>query len=278
MHDREPTTGSQSIDRATNLLAMIASHHRTGVTLATLIAECGLNQATVRRILEALSRAALIEQNPNSRLYFLGSGSYILGALASDRFGLHPLTHESVTRLALKSEDTAFFSLRRGNYATCLFREDGKHPIRSHVLDVGQFHPLGVAAHGIAMLAALPDEEMNAVIEANKEDYRQKYPMLTETLLRDIIESTRERGWALNQGIFHAGAWAVGVVVRGVNGEVAGGLSIGAIEQRLNSARQEELAKMLLEEADKIEKNLVAMTPGKGVQKHLKKNNLIMNQ
>ncbi|MCW2309033.1 IclR family transcriptional regulator [Rhodobium gokarnense] len=256
MATTKDATGSQSIERATSLLAIVAEHHRSGASLGTLVSASGLTRATVRRLLVALMRADLVDQDEDTRQYRLGAGCYILGVIASDRFGLHPLAHASVIRLARASEDTAFFSLRRGDHTTCLIREDGQHPIRSHVLSVGQFHPLGVAAHGIAILAALPDDEMNAVIEANTPVYRERYPMLTDELLRQVIAETRERGFALNPGIFHPGSWAIGVAVRNADGVPVGGLSIGSIEQRLQGARQQELAELLRTEANTIEAKL----------------------
>ena len=259
MKDVSEATGSQSIERATSLLAMVAQHHRQGASLATLVAESGLKQATVRRLLVALIRAGLVDQDEETRRYYLGVSTYVYGTVAADRFGLLPMAGTSVRRLADKSEDTAFFSVRQGLFSICLNREEGSHPIRSHVLNLGQRHPLGVAAHGIAMLAALPDAEMNAVIEANLEVYSEHYPKLTQSWLRELIAETREKGWAVNPGIFHVGSWAIGVVVRGLGGEVKGALSIGAIESRLGPDRQLELSALLKTEARRLEAHFATL-------------------
>lgn len=247
------STGSQSIERATLLLGMVAEHHRQGSTLAMLVAQSGLKQATVRRLLVALIRSGLVDQDEATRRYYLGASAYVFGSIAADRYGLYPLADASVRRLAERSEDTAFFCVRQGLHSICLRREEGMHPIRSHVLNIGQRHPLGVAAHGIAMLAALPEAEREAVIAANLELYADHYPMLTEPLLRTLIGETRRRGWAINRGIFHPGAWAIAVALRGLNGEVVGALSIGAVEGRLSDNRQPEIVTMLQSEARKLE-------------------------
>lgn len=252
-------TGSQSIERATAVLGMVAEHHRHGATLAALVEQSGLKQATVRRLLIALIRAGLVDQDEVTRRYYLGISAYVFGVVAANRYGLFPMAGASVRRLADKSEDTAFFSVRQGLFSICLNREEGPHPIRSHVLNIGQRHPLGVAAHGIAMLSALPDSEMEAVIAGNMETYREHYPMLSESLLRDLIRDTRSRGWALNPGIFHSGAWAIAVVVRGMSGEVVGSLSIGAVEGRLSAARQPEIVALLRAEAKRLEASFASL-------------------
>lgn len=246
-------SGSQSIDRATELLSLVAEHHKTGAPLSVLMAQSGLTRPTVYRLLAALARAGLVEQDPDSGLYFLGAGSYSLGVIAADRFGLHPMAELSVARLADMSEDTAFFSIRKGTHTVCLNRSEGRHPIRPHILDVGQTHPLGVAAHGIAILAALSDEEIEVVIQANAKIYAEKHPNLTPDFARELVAETRERGWSLNRGFFHKDAWAVGVVVRGLRGEIAGALSIGSMKDRLGEDRQMQIAELLRKEAAEIE-------------------------
>ncbi|WP_306752178.1 IclR family transcriptional regulator [Paracoccus actinidiae] len=253
------TTGSQSIERATRLLGMVAEGQHGGSSLAQLVAQSGLKQATVRRLLVALIRAGLVEQDDETRRYFLGVSSYVFGVIAAERFGQFPMADAAVRRLAERSEDTAFFCVRQGVNTLCLKREEGVHPFRSHVLNVGQRHPLGVAAHGIAILAALPEREADAIIACNLDIYRESYPMLTETRLRGLLAETRQRGWALNPGVFHAGAWAISIAVRGVRGEVLGALSVGAMEDRLGASRQPQIVSILKVEARKLETAFAAI-------------------
>lgn len=256
MSGRADSSGSQSIDRAARLLALVAERHRQGAPLTDLIRESGLNQATVRRILVALIRAGLIEQSATTRRYHLGVSTYVYGTISSDRFAYQALGDESVRRLAELSEDTAFFCVRQGLHTLCLRREEGMHPIRSHVLNVGQRHPLGVAAHGIAILASLPDVEVDAVIAANLDYYASHYPMLTEEILREMLIEARWRGVAINRGLFHHGAWAIAIPIRGLSGEVMGALSVGAVEDRLGETRQPDIIRHLKAEARKLESRI----------------------
>ena len=252
----EEVSGSQSVERATHLLALIAERHKAGASLAELVRASGLKQPTVRRLLIALIRSGLASQDEVTRRYYLGITAYLYGTIASDRFAMHTMADESVRRLAERSEDTAFFCLREGLHTLCMRREEGLHPIRSHVLNAGQRHPLGVAAHGIAILASMEDRDIETVISVHREYYASHYPMLTETVLRQAIAETRRRGCAINRGIFHAGAWAIAVAIRGHSGRVIGALSIGAIEGRLNESRQPEIITMLKGEARKLEARL----------------------
>lgn len=246
------SSGSQSVERALDLLAMVAEAHRTGVLMSELVTTSGLTRPTTHRLMATLVRAGLVEHDESDNCYYLGANSFSLGVIAADRFGLQSLAVASVDRLAEVSADTAFFSIRRGAASVCLLRQEGRFPIRSHVLNVGQRRPLGVAAHGIAILAALDDAEIESVLKENAEIYTEQYPRLTPDFLWQLVGETRERGWSLNQGLFFENAWAMGTVVYDSNGEIAGALSIGAMKDRLGESRQAEFAVLLKQEAERM--------------------------
>ena len=250
-----PVEGTQAVDRATFLLHQVSAKRDAGASLTDLVAESGLKQPTVHRLLTALSRAGLLEQDPSNKRYYLGFESYVLGAIAQERFGLHHAAVGSVTRLAHLSEDTAFLTVRRGHFAVCLHREEGVFPIRTQVLSVGDRHPLGIGAGSIALLAALPDDEVELILKANEDIYKTSYPRVFEKL-RELIDETRLRGFATHRGLTYAGSWGLGVAVTDETGQPSTALSIGAIESRMDKERQEMLGKLLREEADRLKEQL----------------------
>lgn len=256
--DRD-ATGSQSVDRALGLLSMVGRHADRGVSLTDLVEESGLNKPTCRRLLLALIRAGMVDQDPESRRYYLGEEAYVIGSLASRRFGLLQISMESLLRLSKKTEDSSFLSVRRDMWSVCLYREEGTYPVRTHALQAGFEHPLGVGAGSLAMLAALPDEEVEAVLAANAEVLLEKYPMLPVDRIRQDVETTRRKGYALNPGLIFANSWGVGVVLKTPENRIAGALSIAAIDSRMQEARQGELAGYLLQEARLVEGKLAQM-------------------
>lgn len=256
--DRD-TTGSQSVDRALGLLSMVGRHADRGVSLSDLVEESGLNKPTCRRLLLALMRAGMVDQDTESRRYYLGEEAYVIGSLASRRFGLLQLSMESLLRLSKKTEDSSFLSVRRDMWSVCLYREEGTYPVRTHALQAGFEHPLGVGAGSLAMLAALPDDEVEAVLAANAEVLLEKYPMLPVDRIRQDVETTRRKGYALNPGLIFTNSWGVGVVLKTPENRIAGALSIAAIDSRMQEARQGELAGYLLQEARLVEGKLAQM-------------------
>lgn len=251
--------GSQSVDRALFLLSTVGRHAERGASLSSLVAETGLSKPTTRRLLLALVRSGLVEQDEDSRRYFLGQESYVLGSLASRRFGMLELAMDSLIRLSRRTEDSSFISVRRDAFSICLYREEGTYPVRTHALQAGFEHPLGVGAGSLALLAALEDDEVEAILAANAPLLAERYPLLPPERIRADVALTRERGFSLNPGLIVANSWGVGVAVRMPDGRPAGALSIAAIDSRMQETRQLELASYLNQEAARVETKLAGM-------------------
>ncbi|WP_372805516.1 IclR family transcriptional regulator, partial [Loktanella salsilacus] len=224
-------------------------------------AQSGLGKPTVRRLMLALIRGGLVEQDSATRLYLLGEESYVLGTLATPRHGLLEIAADAVVRLAKASGDTAFVNMRRGSTAVCLHREEGTFPIRTHALETGAQHPLGIGAGSLAMLSALPDADIETLLADNADRLAADYPTYNAALLRSDVAATRARGFALNPGRIVAGSWGVGVALRRPDGSVAGALSIAAIDSRMQPPRDAELAALLTREAREIELRLTRRMP-----------------
>lgn len=252
-------SGAQAVERALQLLSIVGRAAEKGITLGDVVAESGLNKPTARRLLMALIRSRLVEQDELTRRYFLGGELYVLGMLASRRHGLLEMAGESLKRLSSISADTSFVSMRRDDYAVCLHREEGTHPVRTHALQTGDQNPLGVGAGSLAMLAALPDQEIDAIIGRIEGVVAVQYPGYSPEIIRADVARTREMGYALNPGRVIANSWGIGMAILLPDGRLAGALSIAAIDSRMGEARQKELAGLLRQEVERVQAKLVTL-------------------
>jgi DNA-binding IclR family transcriptional regulator len=251
----EPS-GTQSIERAAALLRLLAGAGNRGAGLSELVEGSRLAKPTCRRILLALIEAGLVEQNGETRRYFLGPEAYVLGVVAAGRYGIHRLAAEGVHRLAHATGDAAFLQVRRDLSVVCLQREDGDYPIRSHVLAAGDRHPLGIGAGGIALLAALPDDEVEDILRLNASLFAERYRAIPHSLIREQLAEARETGWAINRGTVFPESWGVGMVVRDASGRAEACLSLAAPTGRMRADRLPDLVRLLRDEVRKLELKL----------------------
>ena len=253
-----PVPGAQAVARALSVLRAVARGRKQGVSLAQLVRDTGLNKPTAHRLVCALIADGMVEQESASLRYFLGPECYVLGEIANERFGLGREAVDAVARLARTSGDSAFFSIRSDTFAVCVLREDGDYPLKTHVLQPGTRHPLGVGAGSLAMLAAMRDDEIADCITANETVMAQQYSRISIEALHKAISRTREAGFSVNEGFVVQGSWGVGVAVHSAQGDVMGALSIAAVESRLTPDRQIALGKDLLNAAKRVEKQLAS--------------------
>lgn len=256
----EAVQGAQAVTRAFRVLRAVARTRSAGINLAQLVRDTGLNKPTAHRLVLALIAEGMVEQDAQSLRYFVGRECYVLGGIASERFGLGREAADAVARLARSSGDSAFFSIRSDVFAVCVLREDGDYPLKTHVLQPGTRHPLGVGAGSLAMLAALDDAEVDRCLRENEALLKSSYPSFSLSFLRQEVAITRDRGFSVNEGRVVSGSWGVAAAVHSSSGDVVGALSIAAVESRLPKDRQQELGQNLVEEAKRLEAHLARVS------------------
>lgn len=247
--------GTQSLARAFGLLRAVASRS-AGARLSDLAASQGLNTPTARRILLALMREGFVEQDADSRQYFIGPEAFVVGTLASKRFGIQSVAQESLMRLVDVSHDTAFLSVPAGTFSVCVQRVEGTYPIRSHLLQAGDRHPLGVGAGSLAILSAMNDEAVKRCIDTNAVTMTGAYKNFTPEVLHALVRETRACGFAVNRGLVVSDSWGIGAAVLDESGTPVGALSIAAIKDRLKEARLEQLGQLLKAECAAVAQRL----------------------
>ncbi|ALM50916.1 IclR family transcriptional regulator [Halomonas huangheensis] len=249
--------GAQSVSRTIQVLRAIANGTGRGVTLAQITKHTGLTKPTTHRLLQALVAEGMVDRSENDG-YFLGPECYALGVIADHRYGLRTIVAEPVARIARECGDSAFFSIRSGQHSICLVREDGDYPLKTHVLQPGKRLPIGIGGGGIAMLAALDDDEVEQCIAANADECAQHFPNDLPDNLRARVEECRSLGYGINRGSVIKGSWGIGAAVRDSEGRLLGALTIAAIEDRMQPERQQELGPELVAEARALEKRIRA--------------------
>jgi DNA-binding IclR family transcriptional regulator len=241
----------KTVDRVAQLLRAVATH-RDGAMLSAVARQTGLGKGTVHRLLNALIDAGLVFQDQDNKRYRLGVGLALLGHVAHQQ-DFAALAKPFLLRLAEQTEDTVYASVREGGAAVCVAREIGVFPIRTLSLDVGDLRPLGVGSGSLSLLAFLPGDEIDAMIEKNAA-WLAHYPGHSRKELQAKVEQTRRRGYSFVDGKILAGMNAIGVPILGADGRPVAALSLAAIADRVSGSRVAELARLLAAEAAALAK------------------------
>ncbi len=247
-------SGTQSIERALTLMREIAAHNRTGSRLLDLASRTGLQRPTVHRMLKCLTAENMVLQDPDSHRYYLGPMVFELGLTAAPRFNLREICHPAMNRIAEATGDTVFLTQRSGIDAVCVDRQEGTFPIKTFTLEIGMRRPLGVGTGSLAILAALSDEEVRHVINANAPRLPE-YGLTTTSLLAQV-KRAQKLGYAVREMPSLAGVRSIGHALHNQSGMAFAALSVSAISSRMSEKRVIELATMLRNETRLVEKQV----------------------
>lgn len=233
------SNSGQTLTRAMNVLKVVASGQNGGMRLTDVALATGLDKSTVHRITKYLMAEGMLVKQQGKNTYRLGPLLFELGLCALPKNNLTDICYKELHELAEETQDTAFLLQRSGWDAVCVARSEGTYPIKTLTSGVGDRHPLGIGAGGMAMLAALDDLQVKDVLKSI-ENRLPRYGMDTGMLLSDV-EVTRRLGYSCNQEVAAKEVVAVGVPLRGSSNQVVGGLFVASFSQRMNEGRVKEI-------------------------------------
>ena len=244
----------RTLSRASTLLRHLAGSPTRSWRLTDLAAASGLHKATVHRLLGGLMAEGLVQPIPGG--YALGPQAWLIGRAAAQRFDLSAFALPSLRRIADETGDVALLGVLAGHHTHCVAREEGDSPILPTSIRVGSIHPLGCGAHALALLAALPDDEVNRAIHATAPERIGRYAPITETYLRAGVAETRAQGYAINEGVIVPGMTAIAMVANDAWGRPIVALSCSAVSDRLLPDKRPGIVSMLRQEVERIEARL----------------------
>lgn len=243
--------GVQSVRRAASLLRLLTAVPATGARLTDLAEALALDRTTVHRLMQTLADEHLVEQDPTTKRYHLGLDFFALAAAASNRYDIQTIAAATVAKLAETLGDSVFFSLRSHADAICIEANKGTFPVRTLAMDIGARTPLGAGATGIALLAPLPDDEVQEILRLNATRL-QRYQGYSPERTAAAIQRFREVGFAFEDGRANNGVHAIAVPLPDRRGRPLSALTVAAASDRMPLHRRSSMAAALQAEGTRI--------------------------
>lgn len=248
MSDRMKPLESGVIERAAQLLKLLATAGRRGMALSEIAKSSALANSTVHRLLQQLIQERLVMQPEAGRRYALGPLAFELGLAAAASFDLRHYCRIGMQQLAEKLGDTVYLSVRSGFESVCQDRVEGPSPIRVNTLEIGSRRPLGMGAGGLAILSYLPAEEFDDVM-SHIGPLVEQTTGLSSADLQASVETTRRQGYSFIRNRVTLGVTAIGVPVFDSLDRPIAAISIAAIDERMRPERIAALASSLRQQS-----------------------------
>ncbi|MFC0582876.1 IclR family transcriptional regulator [Micrococcoides hystricis] len=243
--------GVQSVERAFDLLQHIADSGGQ-TTLSELSEQTPLPLPTIHRLLRTLSMLGYVRQLPNRR-YSLGPGLIRLGEVASRQLG--SVTMPYLRHLVSELGETANVAVLDVDMVVYIAQVPSPHSMRMFT-EVGRrahTHDTGV---GKAMLATLPNEQVESIVtSAGMPTPTPKSLGTYESLVEDL-EDIRQRGYSIDEEEQELGVRCFAVAIPDAPTEMA--ISVSGPTSRVDEDFAQRAVPLLLEAARGISADLAA--------------------
>jgi IclR family acetate operon transcriptional repressor len=211
--DGESTYAYSTLDRAIGILSVF-DRKNPELSLTAVEERSGLHKVTAFRFLAALAQHGLIYKNPESGLYSLGNALISLAEIAKARPGVGSQALPIMRRIGQTLNENVALNLREGDFQRRVQTVEAAEGAVRAMLPLGLLAPLYVATAGRAMLAALPDDELDDYLARTTLEPQTANTIADEALLRDDIAKIRQRGYAETFNGPSSGAAGVAAVIR----------------------------------------------------------------
>ena len=240
----------QVLDRALAALEVLAS--RPGeCSLAEICATLKLHKSTVHRLMMVLEQHRLVDKNPDTGRYRLGLKLFEFGSKAFGTVDLRRYAKPYMDRLQRELGETVFFCMLDDGQVFYLEKIESQQSVRT-ACTVGSRAPAYCTAVGKAMLAELPDAEVNEIIRRWGLKAVTPNTITTATELRQELKAIRARGYAIDNEEKEPGLRCVSAAVRGESGKLLAGLSVSGPAFRVTKERVPELGKAVMQAAGEL--------------------------
>jgi DNA-binding IclR family transcriptional regulator len=192
----------------------------------------GRERSQVSRMLKALARSGLVEQDPDRRTYRLGWNLRILSTGAGN-YPLVKAARPALQALVTKTGEVALLSVQEGNRSLTVLREESQQSLQAGGW-VGRRSPMHCTASGRALMYDFDDEliETLTLDDINAPTSASGAPKDLKALLQRI-EAERSRGYSVASEEVEIGLTSVSAPVRDQLGHIAGVLNVSAPTSRI---------------------------------------------
>lgn len=242
----------RSVDRAIKILVLVAQADEP-IGLSEISRVTQIDKATALRLLSTLEASSLVKRDFTTRRY--GPGHNIWRLASYWRNDLRTASRPHLEALRRATEETISLVCPRGLERVVIDALAAPHEL-CVVPVLGSALPVYTGASGKVIMAYMPDEERNRVIElTNLKPVNPATPTDRRSYLA-VIEDVRRKGYAVSSGDVTVGASAIAAPIFDAAGKIAAIVSVRGPDVRMSAERMKQIAPLVVEKAQDISQEL----------------------
>lgn len=244
----------KSVDRALGLLRYFTvSEPELGLTEVTRRAE--LDKATVHRILTALTRNGLLEQNAVSKKYRLGAEMLRLAQVREASVPLTSIVTPVLAQLGQDAGETAHATLGAREGMLTIGISEPQRATRVFI-DASTTLPFHATASGMVYSAFADEETLQGILSVT--DYHAFTPatIRSEAVFLVALAAIRSKGFAVARGSLEVDTTGVAAAFFDAGGRVCGTVAVAGVSSRTDEEQIARTAALVIAAANTVTRQL----------------------
>ena len=253
-----PANLVQTIERVNDILDELAQGSQ-GISLGELSAKVGLPKGTTHRLLSSLMYYGFVRQDSKTRNYSLGFKLVELGSNLLDQLDLRQEAAPYLRELSERTKETVYLVVLARTevvYIEKIEAEDASIVLRS-TSKVGQRNAANSCSVGKALLALLPEEQLDELIAEMPFIQKTANTITDPSQLKEHLKLARARGYAIDDEESEEGIRCVAAPIRNDLGNAVAAISVSGPAVRVTRQKiQDTLKDEVMNTALKISRTL----------------------
>jgi DNA-binding IclR family transcriptional regulator len=260
---------ARTAGRALDLLTLLVSDGRQGLTARELAERLSAPRTSVADLLKVLSARGFVTPAADGRSWRLDYRVLQLGNAYLHEFSVRDMGRPVMRELSSRSGLTTQMAVLDRTDVVYIERQDPSQRSEPRlVTDIGSRLPAYCTSLGKSMLACLPDEEIERLYSSPAQlPVRTKSTITTLPRLRSELAAIRRRGFAVDMEEATDGIICVGSAIVGSDGRPEAAISLAGLRGRVSRGKIEDLGRMVARAAEQISSargGIVRRTPAAG--------------
>ncbi len=248
----------RTVDKAIELLGLF-SEHEPEIGLSEISRRAKFDKATSRRLLLALAKHGMVEQNPDDRRYRIGPGVLRLARVREATMPLAAIVQPVLKRLVDGTGETAHFTLLSGRDLSTVAIQESRRSNRVNMVS-GETLPLHATASGLAILAFLENENPSIVKKLKLEPFTE-LTLTDHARVRQVLVDTRKLGYVNNPGYYELDVCSTAAPVFDLSGRPIGAIAVAAPQARFTDENREIIQTQVVAAAAEITSRIGGSLP-----------------
>jgi IclR family acetate operon transcriptional repressor len=249
----------QSLTRGLSILEALAKAE-SGLTLTELAQRVALPTSTTHRLLSTLEKMSYVYQGGDLSLWYIGLKAFSVGSsfLANRDFVAE--SHVYMRRLMEQSGETANLAILDATDAVFIAQVQC-HEMMRLLVKLGSRVPLHASGVGKAIFAALPDEQIDAILKVKGLPRITEHTIVSPETMWAALKVIRQRGYSFDDEEHAPGTRCVAATIYDEHAEPLAAISLAGPSSRLPDARIRQLGPLVAHTAEELTRHLGGKWP-----------------